>query len=158
MSHTSFSSTCPYVSTGIFRDGGELYEVYSQLKFLPVISVAPVRRPKLDESGARYSFDQERELMKDKMRTILRIAAYWRHRNLCLGAFGVGPVFRNPVREVAMMWRQLLYEECEFFGAFDNIAFAIDSSQPQNNRAALTDFEVFQDTFDASNVFATSYR
>jgi uncharacterized protein (TIGR02452 family) len=141
----------------VFREGAEHYKIYPQVKFLPVISVAPVRRPKLDESGTSYSFDQERELMKDKMRTILRIAAYWRHRKLCLGAFGVGPVFRNPVREVATMWRQLLFEESEFFGCFDDIAFAIETNQ-QGNKSGSSDFEAFQHTFDPSRIFATNYR
>lgn len=128
------------------------------MRAVPVISVAPVRRPKLDETGSRYSFDQERELMKDKMRTILRIAAQWNHRDICLGAFGVGPIFRNPVREVAEMWKQLLFEESEFTGVFSNVVFAIECSTNGGSRSALSDLEVFQHVFDPSRIFATNYR
>ena len=81
------------------------------MRWLPVISVAPVRRPKLDESGTKYSFSQEKELMREKMRTVLRLASYCGHTSICIGAFGVGPIFRNPVGEVARMWRKLLFEE-----------------------------------------------
>jgi hypothetical protein len=72
----------------VFRDGPEHYTLWREFRSLPVISVAPVRRPKLDETGTRYSFEQEKELMMEKMRTVLRIAAYCGNRDICLGAFG----------------------------------------------------------------------
>ncbi|KAF2835925.1 hypothetical protein M501DRAFT_1007747 [Patellaria atrata CBS 101060] len=144
----------------VFRDGPEQYEVWREFKSLPVISVAPVRRPKLDETGTKYSFAQERELMLEKMRTVLRIAAAYGHKDLCLGAFGLGPVFRNPVREVAGMWRMLLFSEAEFVGAFSNVVFAIESHQssPTTSRPSQSELEIFQEEFDPSNVFKTSYR
>lgn len=125
---------------------------------LPVISVAPVRRPKLDETGTRYSFAQEKELMKEKMRTVLRIASYCGHSNLVLGPFGLGPIFRNPTREVARMWRKLLFEEEEFRGVFTDVVFAIDSSMvspPAKN--GMPDADVFREELDPSVVFPTQY-
>ena len=143
----------------VFRDGPDQYEVWRDFRPVPVISVAPVRRPKLDETGTRYSFDQERELMKDKMRSILRIAAQWGHRDICLGAFGVGPIFRNPVREVAEMWKQLLFEESEFTGVFSNVVFAIETPPSGvSSKSGASDLEVFQYIFDPSRIFATAYR
>ena len=142
----------------MFRDGPDQYEVWRDFKSVPVISVAPVRRPKLDETGTRYSFDQERELMKDKMRSILRIAAKWGHRDICLGAFGVGSIFRNPVREVAEMWKQLLFEESEFTGVFSNVVFAIEPSSNATSSPGPSDLEVFQGVFDPGRIFATTYR
>ena len=99
---------------------------------LPVISVPPVKRPKLDQSGTQYSFDQERELMKDKIRTVLRMAVWWGHSDLALGSFGCGLQFRNPTREVATMWRDLLYFDDEFRGHFSNIVFAFDPLDGSN--------------------------
>lgn len=142
----------------VFRDGPDQYDVWREFRPVPVISVAPVRRPKLDETGTKYSFDQERELMKDKMRSILRIAAQWRHRDICLGAFGVGPIFRNPVREVAEMWKQLLFEDSEFTGVFSNVVFAIETPSNVSSKSGLSDLEVFQHIFDPSRIFATTYR
>ncbi|KZF21766.1 hypothetical protein L228DRAFT_159494 [Xylona heveae TC161] len=142
----------------VFRSGPDQYQVWRDFKVLPVISVAPVRRPKLDESGTRYSFEQERELMMEKMRTVLRIAAAWGHSDLCLGAFGVGHGFRNPVTEIASMWRTILFSEPEFQGLFSNIVFAIESSQTGNAKGGLTDYEVFKQEFDPSNIFRTAYR
>ncbi|KAI9707044.1 MAG: hypothetical protein M1836_000004 [Candelina mexicana] len=145
-------------SVVIFRSGPERYQIWRDFKALPVISVAPVRRPKLDDSGTRYSFEQEKELMKEKMRTVLRIAAAWQHKDICLGPFGVGPGFRNPVAEVASMWRGILFSEKEFSGVFANVVFAIESSQTGNAKGSLTDYDVFKREFDPSNVFQTAYR
>jgi hypothetical protein len=142
----------------VFRDGPEQYQVWQEFKTLPVISVAPVRRPKLDETGEEYSFQQERDLMQEKMRTVLRIAAQWQHRDLCLGAFGVGPAFRNPAKVVARMWRELIFEEPEFDGAFSNIVFCIESNQAGNPKGGAADLEVFRQEFDARTVYPTTYR
>ncbi|KAF2096529.1 hypothetical protein NA57DRAFT_58438 [Rhizodiscina lignyota] len=143
----------------IFRDGPDHYQAWNQTdwKSLPVISVAPVRRPKLDESGKRYSFSQERELMLEKMRTVLRITAMYEHASVVLGAFGVGHIFRNPPREVARMWKQLLFHEEEFSGVFANVVFAIQTNQPGNGRAGSTEYEVFQEEFDPSKIFESKY-
>ncbi|KAI9868318.1 MAG: hypothetical protein M1813_005761 [Trichoglossum hirsutum] len=139
----------------VFRDGPDRYQVWKDFKSLPVISVAPVRRPKLDESGTRYSFDQEKELMKEKIRTVLRIAAVNQHKELCVGAFGVGPGFRNPVTEIAAMWKDVLFSEQEFGGVFTDIVFAVESSQTGNAKGGVTDYEVFKTQFSPANVLPT---
>jgi uncharacterized protein (TIGR02452 family) len=117
-----------------------------------------VRRPKLDESGTKYSFAQEKELMQEKMRAVLRIASYYGHRNLVLGAFGLGPNFLNPATEVARMWRTLLFEEEEFYGAFQDVVFAIDSSMVGTpSKGCSSDFGIFQREFDPQTLFPTKY-
>ena len=95
--------------------------------------------------------------MKEKMRTILRIAIVRQHSDLCMGAFGVGFGFRNPAVQVAKMWREILFTEDEFRGAFGNIVFAIESTG-STNKDGTTDLEVFRKEFAPSNVIKTSYR
>lgn len=90
--------------------------------------------------------------MKEKMRTVLRIAAAHNHRDLCMGAFGVGPGFRNPVTQVATMWRELLFSEDEFKGTFSNVVFAIESSSVVGAKGGLSDYEIFKREFDPSIV------
>lgn len=147
----------------VFRAGPDSdYVEFSQMEHLPVISVAPVRGPRLNESGTSYSFIEERELMKDKMRTVLRIAAQCNHDKLVIGAFGLGPLFKNPPREVAEMWRSLLYEEFEFIGVFSDVAFAIDSDSFGAKDGDLakdgkSDFEIFTEELGASKIFPTRY-
>ena len=143
----------------MFRSGPDkAYAVWKDFKSLPVISVAPVRRPKLDESGSRYAFAQEKELMKEKMRIVLRIAVAWHHRDLCLGTFGASSSIRNPVKQLASMWRDILFSETEFQGAFTNIVFAIESSPEHAGVDAEDDYAVFKSEFDPSNIFKTAYR
>lgn len=143
----------------MFRHGPKKgYAVWQEFTWLPVISVAPIRRPKLDATGECYSFEQEKELMKEKIRTVLRIAAAWNHEDLCVGAFGAGPNFRNPVRQLASMWRDVLFREPEFHGAFSNIVFAIEKSAGSYSASDTTDFEVFAQEFHSHTVVPTNYR
>lgn len=94
--------------------------------------------------------------MLEKMRVVLRIAQKWGHQDICLGAFGVGSVFRNPTRQVARMWKGLLFEEEEFRGIFANVVFAIQSKMPGDDREGAVELEIFKEEFSASNVFGAS--
>jgi uncharacterized protein (TIGR02452 family) len=149
----------------IFRAGYEKdYALWPENEWtaISVVSVAAVRRPKTDESGTRYSFVEEKELQKEKMRTVLRIAGWNGHLNLVLGGFGsCGPgtgsgdgkhlgyggggssngsprgstqmhaiaaansTYKNPIRDVCKMWKELLFEDDEFQGYFANAVFAV---------------------------------
>jgi hypothetical protein len=83
-------------------------------------------------TGLKYSFEQEKDLMKEKIKTVLRMAIWWGFSDLTLGAFGCGPIFRNPTREVATMWRDMLYFEDEFRGHFSNVVFVFDPLDGSN--------------------------
>ncbi|KAI9888508.1 MAG: hypothetical protein M1814_006870 [Vezdaea aestivalis] len=149
----SYNLTNSQVPTVVYRSGPEFYNIWNEFRPLPVISVAPVRRPKVDDTGKHYSFQEEKNLMKEKMRTILRIAARWGHKDICLGAFGV--IFRNPVAEVAGMWKDLLFFEPEFRGAFANVVFAIDQSQGDT---AHGEFDCFKSVFDPASLFKNAFE
>ncbi|KAG0647186.1 hypothetical protein D0Z07_7062 [Hyphodiscus hymeniophilus] len=120
----------------VFRSGPEKYELWTEFKALPVISVCPVKRPKLDSSGKKYSFKQEKELMRDSIRTSLRIAIYYGYYNLCIGNFGLGPGFRNPPEEVATMWKDAFLKDPEFRGHFQDIVFAFEFSEGSNSASS----------------------
>jgi hypothetical protein len=75
-------------------------------------------------------------MMRERMQTILRLAAANGHRDLCVGSFGVGPACRNPPRQVAEIWRELLFGDEEFRGLFKNVIFAFDTKREQRDRAA----------------------
>ena len=147
-----------------------------------MISVAPGRRPKLTTNGEDYTFAQERELMRDKIRTALRLAAAWGHRDIVVGPFGFGPGFRNPARQVSAMWKDVLYEEDEFQDAFENVVFAIESvvvsssssssststssggsatTPPEGNNntnsCELSDYEIFKEEFEPKKLCKISY-
>jgi uncharacterized protein (TIGR02452 family) len=94
----------------------------SKLPVVSVVSSAALCLPHLTHSTdgngqtlSTYTRSSDRSLMRDKMRTILRTAASNEHRTLVLGAFGCG-AFRNPPKEVARLWREVLVDEREFHG------------------------------------------
>jgi len=63
------------------------------------------------------------------MRTALRIAVWYKHVKICIGTFGLGPGFKNPPGEVAVMWRQLLLDDPEFKGFFSDVVFAFEAPE-----------------------------
>lgn len=116
--------------------------------------------------------------MRDKIRTALRIAVFYRHINLVIGTFGLGPGFRNPTEEVALMWRDALLKDPEFVGHFRDVVFAFDppegvastssstskssssksasksksSSSSSTKSSVLADLDVFRKVFKPANV------
>ena len=93
-----------------------------------------------------YAKEEDRNLMKIKMRLFLRIAAKHGHRKLVLGALGCG-AFRNPPEEVAKLWREILTEE-EFTGGWwDNVVFAVLDKGSDGANAGIDregNFKIFE--------------
>ncbi|KAI5858115.1 hypothetical protein BZA05DRAFT_330815 [Tricharina praecox] len=165
-------------STVVLRGGHEKdYALYDERDWtvISVISAAAVRRPKVDETGMRYSFAEEKELQKEKMKTVLRIAAQNGHINLVLGGFGsCGPgigscrigigadgyltgnhgygadhhhtpprsqalsattsAYKNPLKDVCKLWKELLFDDPEFRGYFANAVFAVSGGEGGGQR------------------------
>ena len=106
--------------------------------------------------------------MEDRIRTALRIAVYYEHRNLVIGSFGLGPGFRNPTEEVAKMWRYAFLSDPEFQGHFEDIIFAFEnpegpgvlsssstkssSKSSSSKNSAASDLEVFRNVFKPMNI------
>ncbi|EEH08066.1 conserved hypothetical protein [Histoplasma capsulatum G186AR] len=101
---------------------------------LPVVSVVSVAALCLPEVRTRevpgvgirqvYKDPADREIMKEKMRVVLRTAAVNQHRRLVLGALGCG-AFENPKEEVADCWGEV-FQEREFSGGWwESIIFAV---------------------------------
>lgn len=124
-------------------------------------------------TNTKYSFEDEKELMKDKIRTALRIAVYYDHPDICIGAFGCGPIFRNPTREVASMFKDILFFEDEFKGQFSNVVFAFESgshggsssSSPSTSSSSSSgsstqksDMQIFKEVFDPAKLYNTAYK
>ncbi|NGX41877.1 MAG: hypothetical protein K940chlam7_00151 [Chlamydiae bacterium] len=82
-------------------------------------------RPCGDKPLDKEKYDEEKyvEGMKNKIRIILRCAAYYGHDALVLGAYGCGSFCNNP-EEVSTFFQDV-FEESEFTGQFKCIGFAI---------------------------------
>lgn len=98
-----------------------------ELSVLSFVSVAAIRGPAVAKTLAgteKYKLTGDRDVMKEKMRVVLRIAAARGHRRLVLGALGCG-AFGNPRVEVARCWREI-FEEQEFRGGWwETVVFAV---------------------------------
>ena len=83
--------------------------------------------------------EADKPILKEKIRTILRIGALKKHDSLVLGALGCG-AFCTPPAQMARLFHEVLDEQ-EFQGLFKLIVFAIiDSSSSNNYKPFLKEF------------------
>ena len=75
--------------------------------------------------------ETDKPILKEKIRTILRIGALKGHDSLVLGALGCG-AFCTPPAQMARLFHEVMYEN-EFQGYFKKIVFAIIDSPSSNN-------------------------
>ncbi len=75
--------------------------------------------------------EADKPILKEKIRTILRIGALKKHDSLVLGALGCG-AFCTPPAQMARLFHQVLDEQ-EFQVRFKKIVFAIIDSPSSNN-------------------------
>lgn len=109
-----------------------------------VVSVAAINRPKLSRFEDDYAKDADRDDMKERIKTMLRVSALEKRKNLVLGAFGCG-AFMNPPNIVAALFKAVLEEE-EFKGRFEGIWFAVIE------RGGSGNFSVFKEVLDGLEV------
>jgi uncharacterized protein (TIGR02452 family) len=105
------------------------------LPVVSVISIAAIRQPAVTivDSVMKYANPNDRNLTKEKMRKVLRLSAWKRHRRLVLGALGCG-AFRNPNGEVAECWAEV-FAEPEFQGGWwERVVFAVLDDTGGGNR------------------------
>ena len=89
-----------------------------------VVSVAAINNPELIKTAKGYRIVNSLiEPTKNKIRTILRIAATHNNDCLVLSAFGCG-AYRNPPEHIAEIFRDV-FNENEFSGRFKMVVFAI---------------------------------
>ncbi|PCG95241.1 protein of unknown function DUF2263 [Penicillium occitanis (nom. inval.)] len=102
-----------------------------------VVSMAGLRRPSLTGDELDYRFPGDIELVKNKIRQVLRLMALNGTSCCVLGALGCG-VFANPPKRVAQLFRNVILED-EFRGRFDEVVFAI------LDRGLGGNFQIFRD-------------
>jgi uncharacterized protein (TIGR02452 family) len=111
-----------------FRDRALNFLVPREQYLVSFVSVAALNRPKLIH-GCLSPADGA--VMREKVRTILRVAHAHGHSTVILGAFGCG-AYGNPPLQTAGIFRDVLQED-EFSGAFRRIVFAILDGPGEDN-------------------------
>lgn len=132
----------------VFRSSEESgYALLEQPWKVNMIAVAGMNSPEVtDVNGELQVAPWLVEGVKNKIRTILRIACDQGQKNLVLGALGCG-AFHNPPRHTARLLREVLCEQ-EFAGAFDRICFAVKSSHSSHGNG---NFRAFYEELDHLN-------
>ncbi len=115
----------------LFRDSEKNgCRLLNTTEYISVITVAAMNRPELTSSMEISSHLIDG--VKNKVRTIFRIALRHRHDSLILGAWGCG-AFRNPPKHIASLFHEVMNEK-EFKNKFRKIVFAI--IEDHNSRKA----------------------
>jgi uncharacterized protein (TIGR02452 family) len=120
-----YTPTCVIIRDAMSRGHDLLYPKTApdDLPVTSVISVAAINRPRLADDGT-YLRDYDIEIMKYKIRMVLRLAAGQGHRKLVLGALGCG-AFENPPGQVAQLFVEV-FQEGEFRGGWwEDVVFAV---------------------------------
>ncbi|KAL2023742.1 hypothetical protein VTK56DRAFT_1456 [Thermocarpiscus australiensis] len=125
----------------VFRGPHDKYEKLppEQWRPLPVVSVPPPRWPKLTQNGTKYSFANEREMVKDKLRGALRICAYNNYSTIVIGDFGLGNGYRNPPQELAELWREVFLYDPDLRGRIRCVAFVFEDPNQSTTQLILDD-------------------
>jgi len=112
----------------IFRGPHDRYEkLPTELwRNLPVCSVPPPRWPKLKDGGTKFSFSEERDYVKSKLRAALTMVVYNGYTRVVIGDFGLGNGYRNPPMELAQLWREIFLFDPGIAGRFEEVAFVFE--------------------------------
>ncbi|OCL01679.1 hypothetical protein AOQ84DRAFT_357767 [Glonium stellatum] len=143
-----YSPTVIIIRDALSRGHGLLCDE-TPAKDLPVtsvITVAAQRRPRLSRN-MMYRHDSDRQLMKEKIRLVLRMAARNGHTKLVLGALGCG-AFGNPPKDVAQCFLEVFHEK-EFEGGWwENVTFAVLDNVRHGGEEGNGNFGIFYRTLD----------
>ncbi|CAK7199822.1 hypothetical protein SEUCBS139899_002508 [Sporothrix eucalyptigena] len=125
----------------VFRGPHDRYEKLptNEWGVLPVCSVPPVRWPKLTQGGKKYSFDEERDMVKHKLRAALRICVAKGYSTVVIGDFGLGNGYRNPPQEIAELWREVFLWDTDLRGRLQSVAFVFEDTDQCTTRLILDD-------------------
>lgn len=124
-------------SVVVYRGPHDRYEKLDSWFDMPVVSVPPTRWPKLKENGLKYSFAEEREMTRDKLRGALRICLYNNYDRVVIGDFGLGNGYRNPPQELAELWRDVILFDPDLRGQFSYVVFVFEDPHQSTMRNIL---------------------
>jgi len=78
-------------------------------------------------------------MVKDKLRSALRICAYEGHPYVVIGDFGLGNGYRNPPQELAELWREVVLYDPDLRGRIRQVAFVFEDPSQNTSQLILDD-------------------
>jgi len=112
--------------------------------WISVISVAALFRPPQTEDGTDFLYGEDRMKAKEKIKSLLRVAATEGKKNLVLSALGCG-AFRNPPQAVAHLFKEVL-QDGEFRGRFQGVWFSVLDRRGSRN------YDIFREVLDNTSI------
>ncbi|MEH0156690.1 TIGR02452 family protein [Limibacter armeniacum] len=160
--HHRFKYPINRASGGIYSPGVTVFRSSEETGYglldtpyqVSVVTVPAINRPALIKQGSHYLLRPDFIApTKQKIRTVLRIAAKHGHDSLVLSAFGCG-AFCNPPKHIARLFQEVFAEE-EFQGVFSHIVFAIredkNTFRKHNPEGNLKPFQEVFEEFQAGS-------
>ena len=124
----------------VFRNAHDLYSFAEDTYKVGIVSVAALdfnekhgKNLEFRAKGGGFTLEGE-QIMKNKIRTIYRIALTNGHDSLVAGAFGCG-AFRLPADKVASLFHEII-NEAEFKNKFAKVIFAILDKEDKEGKFA----------------------
>lgn len=124
----------------VFRNAHDLYSFAEDTYKVGIVSVAALdfnekhgKNLEFRAKGGGFTLEGE-QIMKNKIRTICRIALTNGHDSLVAGAFGCG-AFRLPADKVASLFHEII-NEAEFKNKFAKVIFAILDKEDKEGKFA----------------------
>jgi uncharacterized protein (TIGR02452 family) len=109
-------------SIAVFKASEEKnYEYLDEPFMVDIITIAALSHPNLTKDGNLAKWD--RDVTKQKIRTMLNLGLYWENDSIVLGAFGCG-AFANPPEDIAKAFKEVI-DEPEYCDKYEKIVFAI---------------------------------
>jgi uncharacterized protein (TIGR02452 family) len=127
-----YSKSVKYIKRSEMED----CEYLDRPVYLDMIAVVAPRHPDITKNRKHYVKPEEKELMRRKIRLMLKVAHRYNTEVLVLSALGCG-AFHNPSLDVATLFRE---ELLEFNGCFGLVIFAMFGDN----------FPVFQQVFEGN--------
>lgn len=124
----------------VFRNAHDLYSFAEETYKVGIVSVAALdfnekhgKNLEYRAKGGGFTAEGE-QIMKNKIRTIYRIALANGHDSLVAGAFGCG-AFRLPADKIAHLFHEII-NEAEFKNKFNKVVFAILDQEGKDGKFA----------------------
>lgn len=117
--------SCLYTSDiCVFRDGDNLRKDLApeDRYYLDVITSGMVASPKVKDG--RYEIPEVRELVRKKIRLVMRLCVDKGVQKVVLGAWGCG-AYRNPLQEIVEAFKEVLTDGQEHWEGVEEVVFAI---------------------------------
>ncbi len=125
-----YTDTMFMTDTTFFRDGS--FNLVANPTLCNVLTCPAVNMGAIKDRSAE-SLNKAKAIMKNRMRKILFLFAFYECTDIVLGAYGCG-VFGNDPYDVAQFWHELLVDE-GMWSYFDSITFSILGGKSDNIKA-----------------------